>query len=102
LRLKFRATPVLFVYAAAGIDFAAEPNINGDQNRGIEVSAYMHWDIFPKLWLRLGGAFMLTGDWWNNNPDVALQGFPNPLGLQSDGTAEDIFQFSLRLQYDFG
>jgi hypothetical protein len=33
---------------------------------------------------------------------VALQGFPNPLGLQSDGTAEDIFQFSLRLQYDFG
>jgi hypothetical protein len=102
LRTKFRATPVLFIYAAAGFDFAAEPNINGDRDRGIELSAYMHWDIVPKLWLRLGGAFMLSGDCWQDNPDVALQGFPNPLGLQYEGSVENIFQFSLRLQYDFG
>ena len=45
---------------------------------------------------------MLTGNWWDNNDDIRLQGFPEPLGLDSSGSADDIFQFILRLQYDFG
>jgi hypothetical protein len=102
LRAKFRATPVLFVYTAAGLDMAAEENVNGDRFRGIELNAYLHWDIMPKLWLRSGVAYMFTGDWWKDNPDVSLQGFPDPLGLQSQGAVDDIFQFMVRLQYDFG
>jgi hypothetical protein len=102
VRTKFRATPVLFVYAAAGLDMAAKKNVNGDQLRGIEVNTYLHWDIIPKLWLRGGAAYMFAGSWWENNPDVSLQGFPDPLGLQSEGSAEGIFQFMVRLQYDFG
>ena len=102
LRTKFRASPVLFVYAAAGLDMAAEENVNGDRFRGIEVNAYLHWDIMPKLWLRSGAAYMFTGSWWENNPDVSLQGFPDPLGLESEGSVDGIFQFMLRLQYDFG
>jgi hypothetical protein len=100
-RAKFYATPVLFVYVAAGLDRAAQPNANGDSDRGIEFSSYLHWDIFPKLWLRVGGAYMLTGDWWKNNSDVRIQGFPDPLGLRS-GNPNDIFQFMVRLQYNFG
>jgi hypothetical protein len=100
-RAKFYATPVLFVYVAAGLDGAARPNANGDSNRGVEFSSYLHWDIFPKLWLRVGGAYMLTGDWWKNNADVPLQGFPDPLGLRT-GNPDSIFQFTLRLQYNFG
>lgn len=102
LRAKLQATPVLFVYLAAGLDQAARNNVNGDAFRGVEFASYMHWDIFPKLWLRLGGAFMFTGDWWKDNPDVALQGFPDPAGLQSEGSPDNIYQFMLRLQYDFG
>ena len=100
-RAKFYATPVLFVYVAAGLDRAARPNANGDSDRGIELSSYLHWDIFPKLWLRVGGAYMLTGDWWKNNSDVRIQGFPDPLGLRS-GDPDSIFQLMLRLQYNFG
>jgi hypothetical protein len=100
-RAKFYATPVLFVYVAAGLDRAARPNANGDSDRGIELSSYLHWDIFPKLWLRVGGAYMLTGDWWKNNSDVRIQGFPDPLGLRS-GDPDGIFQLMLRLQYNFG
>ena len=102
LRTKFRATPVLFVYAATGLDMAAEENVNGDRFRGIEVNAYLHWDIMPKLWLRSGAAYMFAGKWWENNPDVSLHGFPDPLGLQSEGSVDAIFQFMVRLQYDFG
>jgi hypothetical protein len=102
LRAKIQATPVLFLHFAAGLDQAAHSNVNGDAFRGIEVSSYLHWDIFPKLWLRVGGAYMFTGPWWDNNPDVALQGFPNPAGLQSEGSADNIFHFMVRLQYDFG
>lgn len=102
LRAKFYLTPVLSLFAAAGWDQAAQENVNGDTLRGIEVNAYVHWDIFPKLWLRAGGAFLFAGDWWDNNPDVPLQGYPEPLGLNSDGSAKTIFQFLLRLQYNFG
>lgn len=102
LRAKFRATPVLFIYTASGLDIAAEDNVNGDRFRGLEFNAYMHWDIMPKLWLRTGLAYMFTGAWWANNPDVSLQGFPDPLGLQSQGSVDNIFQFMVRLQYDFG
>jgi hypothetical protein len=102
LRAKIRATPVLFVHLAAGLDQAAQKNANGDAFRGAEFATYLHWDIFPKLWLRVGGAFMLTGDWWKNNPDIPLQGFPDPLGLQGDGSPDNIFQFMTRLQYNFG
>ena len=102
LRAKFRATPVLFVHVAVGLDQAAQKNVNGDAFRGAELASYLHWDIFPKLWLRLGGAFMLTGDWWRDNPDIPLQGFPDPLGLQGDGSPDNIFQFMMRLQYNFG
>ena len=100
-RAKFYATPVLFVYVAGGLDQAARPNANGDSMRGVELSSYLHWDIFPKLWLRVGGAYMLTLDWWKNNSDVRIQGFPDPLGLRS-GSPHDIYQFMTRLQYNFG
>jgi hypothetical protein len=102
VRAKFRASPVLFVYLAAGLDQAAQKNANGDSFRGAEFASYLHWDIVPKLWLRVGGAFMFTGDWWRDNPDIPLQGFPDPLGLQSEGSPESIFQFMMRLQYNFG
>lgn len=101
VRAKFTATPVLFFHAAAGLDRAARPNANGDSNRGLELSTYMHWDIFPKLWLRVGGAYMITQDWWKNNSDVPLQGFPDPLGLRNTDP-NNIFQFMTRLQYNFG
>lgn len=102
LRSKFEATPVLFVYAAAGLDMAAKENANGDRMRGIEFAASLHWDIMPKLWLRTGMAFMLTGKWWDDNEDIGLQGYPEPLGLDHTGKADNLYQFNLRLQYDFG
>jgi hypothetical protein len=49
----------------------------------------------------VGGAYMLTGNWWKNNSDVQLQGFPDPLGLRP-GNPDNIFQLTLRLQYNFG
>ena len=63
-------------------------------------SSYLHWDIFPKLWLRVGGGRYAHRDWWKNNSDVRIQGFPDPLGLRSD--PDGIFQLMLRLQYNFG
>ncbi len=102
LRSKFYVTPVVSIYAAAGFDQAARRNANGDAFRGIEVASYVHWDIFPKLWLRAGGAFLFTGAWWENNTDIPRQGFPDPLGLQSGDSVQNIFQFMLRLQYNFG
>ena len=102
LRGKFELTPVFFAFAALGVDRAAQPNEHGERLRGFEVASHLHWDLMPKLWLRLGGAMMFVQDWWENNSDVSLQGFPQPLGLDYDGSMEDIFQFVLRLQYDFG
>jgi len=100
-RAKFYATPVLSVYVAGGLDRAARPNANGDSYRGAELSSYLHWDIFPKLWLRVGGAYMATMSWWKDNSDTQIQGFPNPLGLRSHDP-NNIFQLMLRLQYNFG
>ena len=102
LRGRFELTPVFFAYAALGMDQAAQPNEHGERLRGLEATAHLHWDLMPKLWLRAGGAMMFVQDWWNNNSDVSLQGFPQPLGLAYDGSMADIFQFVLRLQYDFG
>ena len=102
LRAKFEVTPVFFAFAALGADQAAQPNQHGERLRGIEVASHLHWDLMPRLWLRMGGAMMFVQDWWENNSDVSLQGFPQPLGLDHDGSMEDIFQFVLRLQYDFG
>ena len=102
LRGRFELAPALFAYAALGADQAAQPNANGDRVRGFELASHLHWDLRPKLWMRLGGAIMFVGDWWENNSDVALQGYPHPLGLAYDGSMDDIFQIVLRLQYDFG
>ena len=102
LRAKFEVTPVFFAFAALGMDQAAQPNEHGERLRGIEVTSHLHWDLMPKLWLRMGGAMMFVQDWWENNSDVSLHGFPQPLGLDHNGSMEDIFQFVLRLQYDFG
>jgi hypothetical protein len=93
---------VLFIHLASGWEQAARGNEHGEKSRGIEFSSYVHWDIFPKLWLRAGGAYMLTMDWWKNNRDVPLQGFPDPLNLQTGDSLKDIFKFTVRLQYNFG
>jgi hypothetical protein len=105
LRSKFYITPRVSLYAALGLDQAARNNANGKAFRGFEASTYVHWDIFPKLWLRAGAAFMLTGNWWENNSDIPLQGFPRPLGSDTLNTGEsvnNILQFVVRLQYNFG
>lgn len=102
LRGKFELTQVFFAYAALGVDQAAQANEHGERLRGFEVASHLHWDIMPKLWLRVGGAMMFVQDWWDNNSDVSLQGFPQPLGLVHEGSMEDIYQFAVRLQYDFG
>ena len=102
LRAKFEVTPVFFAFAALGADQAAQPNEHGERFRGVEVASHLHWDLMPKLWLRMGGAMMFVQDWWEDNSDVSLHGFPQPLGLDHSGSMEDIFQFVLRLQYDFG
>ena len=102
VRGKFELTPALFAFAALGVDQAAQPNAHGNRMRGFEAASHLHWDLMPKLWLRVGGAMMFVQDWWESNSDVSLQGFPQPLGLGHDGSMEDIFQFAVRLQYDFG
>ena len=102
LRGRFELAPALFAYAAVGADQAAQRNENGDRLRGFELTSHLHWDLRPKLWLRLGGAVMFLRDWWTNNSDLALQGYPHPLGLDYEGSMDDIFQIVLRLQYDFG
>ncbi len=102
LRAKFEVTPAFFAFAALGLDQAAQPNEHGERLRGFEVASHLRWDLLPKLWLRIGGSMMFVQDWWEHNSDVSLQGFPQPLGLDYEGSMEDVFQFVLRLQYDFG
>ncbi|MGQ4809454.1 hypothetical protein NKDENANG_02871 [Candidatus Entotheonellaceae bacterium PAL068K] len=85
------------LHLVGAYDRAAEANVNGDSERGIEVDLWVQWNILPKLWLRVGGGYYFTGDWWDNNPDASSDGrgpgVPNP---------DNIWQFGTRLQYDFG
>ena len=89
--------PQLEFHLVGAYDQSAAGNINGDRERGYEIDAWLHWNIMPKLWLRFGGAYYFTGDWWDNNPDASFNGrglgVPNP---------DNIWQIGTRLQYDFG
>lgn len=89
--------PQLELHLVSALDQAAADNVNGDRYRGFEIDAWLHWNIMPKLWLRFGGAYYFTGDWWENNPDASFDGIspgvPNP---------DDVWQIGTRLQYDFG
>jgi hypothetical protein len=89
--------PQLELHLVGAFDQAAADNVNGDRNRGFEIDAWLHWNIMPKLWLRFGGAYYFTGDWWENNSDASFDGIspgvPNP---------DNIWQIGTRLQYDFG
>ena len=78
-------------------DRAAAANINGDYHRGYEIDVWAQINILPKLWLRIGGAYYITGDWWKNNSDATFDG-------RGPGNAnpDNIWQFGTRLQYDFG
>ena len=78
-------------------DMAAADNVNGDRSRGFEINLWGQWNILPKLWLRIGGAYYFTGDWWKNNPDASFSG-------QGPGVSnpDNVWQFGTRLQYDFG
>jgi hypothetical protein len=96
-RSAFPLLPRLTLHLAAAYDRAAEANVNGDRERGFEVDLWAQVNILPKLWLRLGGGYYFTRDWWKNNPDASPTGrgpgVPNP---------DNIWQFGTRLQYDFG
>lgn len=96
-RSAFPVLPALTVHLVGAYDRAAASNINGDYERGVEVDLWVQWDIMPKLWLRFGGGYYFTGDWWKNNPDASRDGrspgVPDP---------DNIWQFGTRLQYDFG
>ncbi len=89
--------PKLTLHLVGAYDRAAEANINGDHQRGFEFDLWAQWDILPKLWLRIGGGYYVTGEWWENNPDASFDGtgpgVPDP---------DNIWQFGTRLQYDFG
>jgi hypothetical protein len=96
-RSAFPILPGFTLHLVGAYDRAAEANVNGDRERGVEVDLWAQWNILPKLWLRIGGGYYFTGDWWKNNPDASRDGrgpgVPNP---------DNIWQFGTRLQYDFG
>lgn len=96
-RSAFHVHPKVSLHLVGAYDLAAANNVNGDRNRGFEVDLWAQWNILPKLWLRIGGAYYITGDWWKNNPDASFTG-------QGAGSAnpDNIWQFGTRLQYDFG
>lgn len=89
--------PKLTLHLVGAYDRAAQANVNGDHERGFEFDLWAQWDILPKLWLRFGGSYYVTGNWWENNPDASFDGtgpgVPNP---------DNIWQFGTRLQFDFG
>jgi hypothetical protein len=89
--------PALTLHVVGAYDHAAAGNVNGDRERGFEIDLWAQWNILPKLWLRFGGAYYITGDWWKNNPDASFTG-------RGPGVAnpDNIWQFGTRLQYDFG
>jgi hypothetical protein len=97
LRSAFPVLPNLTIHAVGAYDRSAAANVNGDHERGVEFDLWLQWDIFPKLWLRFGGAYYLTGAWWKNNPDASFDG-TGP-GVEDPN---DIWQIGTRLQYDFG
>jgi hypothetical protein len=97
MRSAFSLLPNLSLHVVGAYDRAAEANVNGDRERGFEVDLWMQVNILPKLWLRFGGAYYITGDWWQNNPDASFDGRGPGVG-----DPDNIWQFSTRLQYDFG
>lgn len=96
-RTAFPVLPALTLHLVGTYDRAAAANVNGDYARGVEIDLWAQWNILPKLWLRFGGAYYFTGDWWKNNPDASFTG-------RGPGVAdpENIWQIGTRLQYDFG
>ena len=87
----------LTLHLLGAYDQAAEDNDNGDRERGFEADLWVQWTILPKLWLRIGGGYYFTGDWWRDNTDASRDG-------RSAGPddPDDIWTFGTRLQYDFG
>ena len=104
LQKQYRDRVTLHLVGA--YDMAAADNTNGDSDRGIEFDVWAHVNIMPKLWLRLGAAYYMTGDWWNNNTDASFDGCggcsEDPAGSSVGSDPDDVWQLSLRLQYDFG
>jgi hypothetical protein len=96
-RSAFPLTPDLTLHLVGAYDRAAEANMHGDHERGIEVDLWVQWNILPKLWLRIGGGYYFTGNWWENNSDASFDG--RTPGVSNP---DDIWQFGTRLQYDFG
>ncbi len=96
-RSAFPVLPTLTVHLVGAYDQAAQDNANGDRDRGFEFDVWAQWNIQPKLWLRFGFAYYLIGDWWQNNTDASFDG--RGPGVSNP---DDIWQFSARLQYDFG
>jgi hypothetical protein len=96
-RSAFPVLPWLTLHVVGAYDLAAEKNANGDRDRGIEVDLWAQVNILPKLWLRIGGGYYFTGDWWRDNTDASFDG-------RSPGATDpnDVWQFGTRLQYDFG
>ena len=97
VRSAFPVLPKLTLHLVGAYDRAAEANVNGDHERGFEVDVWAQINILPKLWLRIGGGYYFTGDWWKNNPDASFDG-AGP-GVSDP---DNIWQFGTRLQYDFG
>jgi hypothetical protein len=89
--------PNLTLHLVGAYDRAAADNANGDSARGFEVDFWAQWNIQPKLWLRFGIGYYITGDWWENNSDATFDG-------RSPGASnpDNLWQFGTRLQYDFG
>lgn len=99
VRSAFTLLSNLSLHLVGAYDRAAAANVNGDYERGFEADLWIQLNILPKLWLRFGGAYYITGNWWKNNPDASFDG----RGLFDAGDDPDnIWQFSTRLQYDFG
>lgn len=96
-RAAYPLWPHLTLHLVGAYDRAAATNINDDSQRGFEFDLWAQWNIKPKLWIRFGGSYYITGDWWKNNtdasPDGLSPGVSNP---------DNLWQIGTRLQYDFG